>query len=200
VSVVDGSAALAPEAGDEAARLKRIHDEEFSAFAEDSYHTVEGILRAWCFDRDVVKDALHEAYLHGRVKWPVIRDYREPAGWIVTTARNKILNERDRRRRETATRPEGLDRAARQDPTEAWEAQDILRDWLQQLPPRQAEVFQMDRAGFSNREIALILGIADISVRSYKVAARQHLRRLAEAAGYTDSDGRRRTGDIHGPR
>jgi RNA polymerase sigma factor (sigma-70 family) len=196
-----------PEPGDEEAakkataeRLKKSYDEEFRDFTEHSYHTVERILRAWCWDREAVQDALQEAYLHGRVQWSKIRAYTEPVAWIIKTARNKILNEHDRRRREAAVPPEDLPPGPQQNLADAWEAQETLRGWLQRLPPRHAEVFQMSREGFSNHEIAHILGLADTSVRGYKTAARRQLRQLAEEAGYTDSDSRRRQGGAHGSR
>jgi RNA polymerase sigma factor (sigma-70 family) len=208
MSVVDGTAALTPEPIEgeaaqevEAACLKKSHDEEFRLFTEQSYHTVERILRAWCWDREAVQDALQSAYLQGRIQWPKIRTYTEPIAWTITTARNKILKEHDRRQREAATPPEHLPAGPQSDLADAWEAQEMLRSWLQQLPPRQAEVFQMAREGFSNNEIARILGLADISVRRYKAAAKQRLRQLAEETGYTDSDSRRQQqGGAHGPR
>ena len=177
-----------------------MYAEEFLVFTENSYHIVERGLRAWCFDRELVEDALHEAYLQGRVQWPKIRDYVEPAGWIVIVARNKILNEQSRRQREAARAPENLPPVPQPGPADAWEAQDLLRGWLHQLPPRHAEVFQMDREGFSNEDIARLLGLADISVRSYKAAAKSRLRQLAEAAGFVHPDTGRRSGGAHGPR
>lgn len=200
---IDGAAALAPEPShDEAAvaRLKALYDAEFREFTEATYHTVERILRAKCWEREVVQDALHEAYLHGRVHWHKIRRYTEPIAWVIKTAQNKILHEQTRILRESATAPENLPPKPHAVPTDSWEAQDMLRGWLQQLPPRHALVFQMSREGFSNQEIALVLGLAEISVRSYKASAKRHLRQLAETAGYTDSDGRRRRGDARGSR
>ena len=201
MSTVDGSAALAPEpADDAAARLKTEYDLEFQHFTEGSYHTVERILRARCPSPEVVQDALHESYLRCRVQWSKIRTYTEPIGWVITTARNKILKEYERLQREAAMAPEALPPVPQPDVADVWGAQDLLRGWLQQLPPRHAEVFQMSREGFSNREIAAVLGIAEISVRSYKAAAKGQLRRMAERAGYTDSDSRRRQGGDRGSR
>jgi RNA polymerase sigma factor (sigma-70 family) len=203
VTSIEGAAALAPKASDDEAalaRLKALYDAEFQEFTEATYHTVERILRAKYWERDLVQDALHEAYLHGRVHWHKIRDYTEPIAWVIKTARNKILRERDRIHRESATAPEDLPPKPQPGPTDSWEAQDLLRGWLQQLPPRHAEVFQMSREGFSNQEIAFVLGLAEISVRSYKASARKQLRQLAETAGYTDSDSRRRRGDARGSR
>ncbi|GAA0562379.1 hypothetical protein GCM10010172_51990 [Paractinoplanes ferrugineus] len=207
MSVVDGSAALLPEPADEEAaqqaddaRLKEIYDEEFGTFSVQSYRIAEGILRAGWRDHEAVKDALQTAYLHGRVHWPKIRSYTKPIAWIITTARNRLLKEHDRGRRETATAPEDLPTGAQPSLADTWEAQETYRGWLQQLPPRHAEVFQMSRHGFSNEEIARTLGLADTSVRHYKAAANRQLRQLAEQAGYKDSDSRRRPGGAHGSR
>jgi len=203
VTSIDGAAALATgSSNDEAAvaRLKARYDAEFHEFAEATYHTVERILRAKCWEREVVQDALHEAYLHGRVHWHKIRGYTEPIAWVIRTAQNKILREHTRIFRESATAPEDLPPKSQPEPTDSWEAQDMLRGWLQQLPRRHALVFQMSREGFSNQEIALVLGLAETSVRSYKASAKSQLRQLAETAGYTDSDSRRRRGDARGSR
>ncbi|WP_329017610.1 sigma-70 family RNA polymerase sigma factor [Micromonospora rifamycinica] len=204
---IEGTAALTPEPAGmstlrqaDAARLKAEHDQEFAAFAEDSYHTVERILRAECPDREVVEDALNEAYLHGRVQWHKLRGYAKPIGWVIVTARYKIRQDRHRRQREAAVAPEDLPPTPQPDIADVWEAQEALRTWLHQLPARQAEVFQMDREGFSNLEIARILGLTENSVRSYKVAARRRLRELAEEAGYPGPDGGRRQGGSRGSR
>ncbi|MEU4620790.1 RNA polymerase sigma factor [Actinoplanes sp. NPDC023801] len=206
MSALDGSAALASEPGDgeesqqaESVRLKKEHDAEFGVFFNQSYHSAERVLRARCWDPEMLRDALQEAYLEGRVQWAKIREYREPIASIITTARYKILKEQDRRQREAAPLPDEVPVGPQSDLADAWEAEELLRGWLQQLPPRHAEVFQMSREGFSNQEIARALGLTDNSVRSYKVAARQQLRQLAERAGYTDAKSRR-TGGAHGPR
>ncbi|WP_328341054.1 RNA polymerase sigma factor [Micromonospora sp. NBC_00421] len=204
---IEGTAARTPEPVDkeamrqaDAARLKARHDQEFASFAEASYHTVERILRAECRDREAVEDALNEAYAHGRDQWHKIRIYTKPVGWVITTARNKIRKDRQRRQRETAVAPEDLPPAPDSDIADVWEARETLRNWLHQLPSRHAEVFQMSREGFSNLEIARILGLTENSVRTYKVAARRKLRELAEKAGYTNPEGRRRQGGSRGSR
>ncbi|MET8525597.1 sigma factor-like helix-turn-helix DNA-binding protein [Micromonospora sp. NPDC005172] len=186
-----------PDAEAEAACRKAEHDREFAAFVEDSYHRVEQILLARCWDREVVQDALNDAYLHGRVQWPKIRSYAKPIGWLIITARNKIRKEQQRRQREATVAPEDLPPAPAGGAADSWEAEELLRTWLHQLPSRHAEVFQMDRAGFSNHEIARVLGLAESSIRAYKLAAKRRLRELAHEAGY---DGRRRLGGSRGPR
>ncbi|MFB9234904.1 RNA polymerase sigma factor [Plantactinospora siamensis] len=207
MSGVGGAAARIPGPVDgttareaEAACRKAEHDREFEAFTEGTYHIVERILRAACPDQAMVEDALNEAYLHGRVRWPKIRGYDAPIGWIITTARNKLRKERQRRQREAAVAPEDLPPATHSDIADAWEARATLEAWLHQLPSRHAEVFQLSRAGFTNQEIARLLSLADNSVRSYKMAAKRRLRELAEEAGYTDSEVRRQQGGTRGSR
>ncbi|MFI7081299.1 RNA polymerase sigma factor [Micromonospora sp. NPDC049903] len=205
---VEGTAALTPEPADreamrktEATRLKAEHDEQFASFVETSYHQVERALNARCRNRDLVEDALNEAYEDARIKWPALRDHVKPAAWVVLTARYKIRKAEQRRRREAATAPEELPLPlTAPDIADVWEAQEVLRTWLIQLPPRQAEVFQMDHDGFSNQEMARILGLTENSVRWYKTAAKKRMRELAEEAGYTDSEGRRREGGSRGSR
>ncbi|WBB73454.1 sigma-70 family RNA polymerase sigma factor [Micromonospora sp. WMMD1128] len=205
MSDIQGTAARTPADDEdarraEALRVKADHDREFATFVEGSYHTVERILRSVWWDREVVADALHEAYLHGRVKWPELRDHVRPIGWIVRTARFNLLKDRDRRQREAAVAPEDLPPAPHSDIADVWEAQETLRAWLRQLPARHAEVFQMSREGFSNQEIARILGLTENSVRCYKAAAKRGLGELAEEAGFTRSPGRRRQGGSRGSR
>jgi len=191
MSRVDGTVARTPEPGDEEAALKARHDAEFASFTESSYHTVEGILRSSCQDRDMVHNALAEAYLAGRAKWLQIRAYDKPIAWVITTARFKLLHERARQRtlvRREAAAARDLPSVTRGVPGDAFEAQELLRDWLRKLPPRQAEVFQLVRLGFTNTEIAHTLGVGEWSVRSYKSAALKRLRELAEEAGYGGDD------------
>ncbi|GIJ10146.1 RNA polymerase sigma factor [Micromonospora andamanensis] len=205
---VEGTAALTPEPADqeatrkaEAARRKAEDDQQFAAFVEASYHQVERALSAKCRDRGLVEDALNEAYLFGQIKWSTLRDHVNPAAWVVTTARYKIMKAEQSRRRETAVAPDELPPSTPQpDIADVWTAQEALRTWLHQLPRRHAEVFQMDHDGFSTQEIAHILGLTKSSVRWYRAAAKKRLRELAEEAGYTDSEGRRRPGGSHGSR
>ncbi|WP_405434319.1 RNA polymerase sigma factor [Micromonospora sp. NBC_00617] len=201
---MEGTAARMPEPADsaaareaEAARCKAEHDREFATFAETGYHIVERILLAGCRDRELVQDALNDAYLHGRVQWPKIRTHAKPIGWLIVTARNKIRKEQQRRQREAAVAPEDLPPVLHGGAADSWEAEELLRSWLHQLPSRHAEVFELERAGFTNHEIARLMGLAESSIRSYKLAAKRRLRELAQEAGY---DSRRRPGGSRGSR
>jgi RNA polymerase sigma-70 factor (ECF subfamily) len=69
-------------------------------------------------------------------------------------------------------------------PTNAQEARDLLAELLRQLPRRQSEILQMSLDGWSDEEIARVLGVAYNTVRTYKRVAKQRLRRIAEEAGF----------------
>lgn len=192
------SAARIPHHGDperHAAGLRKAHfDAEFARFVDHSYLRAERVLRSRCRDRDMVREALHEAYLTGRTKWADVRVYEEPLGWLIMTARHKLMHEWARLRRQATHTIEDVPPASLAEHADAWEAQEMLRGWLQQLPPRHAEVFQMSQEGFDNSDIARILCLADTSVRSYKTAAKRRMRELAQEAGFTAPSQRRRPG------
>jgi len=207
VTDIKGTAALTRRRTDsdalceaEADRLKDAHDQEFTRFMEESYQSVERILRSRWQDRQAVEDAVQDAFLHGRVKWSELRDHVERIGWIICTARYKLLKDHERRQREAVVAPEDLPPSPQSDIADAWEAQETLRGWLNQLPARHAEVFQMSQEGFCNQEIANILGLTENSVRSYKTAAKKRLRELAEDAGFNRSENGRHQGSDRGSR
>ncbi|GID26858.1 RNA polymerase sigma factor [Paractinoplanes brasiliensis] len=206
MNAVEGSAALTPAPDGtegpeaDAERLAAQHKQEFEGFAKKSYHQAERVLRAGCSDRQTVEDALHDAYLHARVKWEKLRDYDKPIGWVIKTARNKILKEHTRSRREAATAPHELPATSTADVADSHGAQDALNRWLQRIPPRHAEVFQMTQEVFTDQQIADTLGIAERSVHHYRALALKRLRELAAADGFTTPCRSPREGGDRGPR
>jgi RNA polymerase sigma factor (sigma-70 family) len=176
---VDGTGALASEPDDQTERLIA----EFKAFVEDSHPRVKRIMNAQCRDPQMVEDAMQEAYLQAMVKWPTVRAHEKPIAWVISTARNKIRQQRDRLPWESVTAPQDLPPVALNDPAGAWVDGENQRYWLLQLPARPAEVFAMSLEGFKNAEIARILGLTEMSVRSYKATAVRRLRELAREIG-----------------
>jgi RNA polymerase sigma-70 factor (ECF subfamily) len=69
-------------------------------------------------------------------------------------------------------------------PADSAEARELLRGWLSQLPPRQAEVFVLALDGWSDLEIAQMLGIAYNTARAYRQEGRRRLKELAREAGF----------------
>jgi len=108
------------------------------------------------------------------------------------TARYKLLVLRRRYRQDVVL---GLDEVPPErlaEPADAAEARELLRVWLPQLPPRQAEVFLLALEGWPDIEIARTLGIAYNTVRAYRQQARGRLKELAQEAGFDGPAGRGR--------
>ncbi|MBM2618801.1 RNA polymerase sigma factor [Actinoplanes sp. LDG1-06] len=206
MSVVSGSSALTPGPDDEARRkadeerLRALHLAEYHRFFEVSHHIAERVLRARWAHRETVQDALQDAYLQALVRWEKVRVHENPIAWVITTARYRIFHAYKKTQREAATAPDELPAVSEADVADVWRVQDSLRTWLQQIRPTHAEVFQMSHEGFTDREIAMTLGIAERSVQCYRAAARKRLRELAERDGFTTSDRDDREGDDRGPR
>ncbi|MBL7260497.1 RNA polymerase sigma factor [Paractinoplanes lichenicola] len=101
-----------------------------------------------------------------------------------TAAQDAEEEEYERTHRETATPPDELRAALTTDVADAHGAQDALRRWLQSIPARHAEVFQMTQEVFSDQQIADTLGITERSVHSYRALALKRLRELAASSGH----------------
>ncbi|MFY1687237.1 RNA polymerase sigma factor [Plantactinospora sp. WMMB782] len=164
----------------------------FEEFCQRNFVLVERFLLARCTDRGLVEDAVQEAFITARDKWDQIRHYEKPLAWLYKTARYKLLVAQRRRRPELTVSLEEVPPERLAEPADPAEARELLRGWLRQLPPRQAEVFVLTLDGWPDHEIAAILGIAYNTVRAYRQEARRRLRDLAQQAGFETPAGRDR--------
>jgi len=189
-------------------------DASFEEFCQQNFILVERFLLHQCPDHGLVEDAVQEAFVTARARWEQIRDYEKPLAWVYQTARYRLWMARHRGRPETTPEPDeplpclatparpgaaaadgGLGHpvgAAGELPVTAAAARHLLRGWLRQLPPRQAEVFTLALDGWSDHEIARVLGIAYQTVRSYRHEARRRLEELARRDGVDPGGGRGR--------
>lgn len=160
-------------------------DASFEEFCKDNTVAVERFLRSQCGDRELVLEAVQETFITARDKWEVIGQYEKPLAWVYKTARYKLMNEQARRRRESALPIEEVpSERLVAPPSDSREAQEWLLRCLRDLPERQAAVFALAFEGWTDPEIARILGLADNTVRTYKAAARRELKKRAEEAGF----------------
>ena len=149
-------------------------------------------------DRDTAEDLLQEVFLRA---WHQAHAFDETRGtvrgWLHRIAHNLALNEVRRRQR----RPQVNERAASTDPdgddyagcvdespgpaVDAWCADRDARlaQGLDQLPPRQRAVLMLYAAGFSQSEIASILGEPLGTVKSRMRRALCHLREALPVLG-----------------
>ncbi|WP_422773734.1 RNA polymerase sigma factor [Plantactinospora sp. WMMC1484] len=164
----------------------------FEAFCQRNFVLVERFLLAQCPDRGLVEDAVQEAFITARDKWEQIREYEKPLAWMYKTARYKLLVLRRRRRQDVEVSLDEVPPERLAEPADPAEARELLRGWLPQLPPRQAEVFMLALDGWADQEIAQLLGIAYNTVRTYRQEARSRLKELAQQAGFDTPAGRGR--------
>jgi RNA polymerase sigma-70 factor (ECF subfamily) len=81
-----------------------------------------------CGDIDTAEEAVQDAFVEALERWPVTGVPPSPAGWIVTTARNRAV---DRYRRESVRderHAEAERRLARDERSDEWEEEGPMRD------------------------------------------------------------------------
>jgi len=138
-------------------------------------------------DEDAAKDIVQEAY----IKLWVLRETLDPdrsiRALLYTIVRNLAFNLQRGRQREQAKRArlEATTVTEKQTIDEAIDAEvlsDRLDKWIEELPPRRREAFQLSRFdGLSHEAIAEIMDLAPRTVTNHIMLALQSLRdRLQE--------------------
>lgn len=156
----------------------------FEVFCHEYHPRVRRFLQGQCGDLDLVQEAAQEVFITAWAKWEHVRDFEKPLGWLIKTARYKLMAQQGLRRQNSLTTLDDVPDRLLAAPTNAQEARDLLAELLRQLPRRQSEILQMSLDGWSDEEIARVLGVAYNTVRTYKRVAKQRLRRIAEEAGF----------------
>jgi RNA polymerase sigma factor (sigma-70 family) len=143
-------------------------ESDFRALFAERYSNLFRYLNRISADPDLAADAAQEAFvrLYRRGTMP-----EEPRVWLVTVAHNvlrDVLRAGRRRRRllelHQASDPEPEDRSAPGASLEAAECRHQVRAALQLLPERERQMLLLRHEGYSYREIAGALGIAESSV------------------------------------
>ncbi len=162
-------------------------DENFAALFDAHFPRLFRYLDRLGGDPDLATDLAQEAFvrLYRRGAFP-----ESPEAWLFTVATNLFRNTRitARRRRRLLTPFRG--RAAHADPTadtaaplEAEEARRAVRAALDRLPERDRRLLLLSAEGFSYKELAGMLEIAEGSVGTLLARAREALKQeLAHAS------------------
>jgi RNA polymerase sigma factor (sigma-70 family) len=172
--------ALQPE-DDGALRRAAELDDSFVQFLGENYSKILRYLVWQCFDRHLAEDALHEALIVTMDKWDIVSTHERPLYWVRQTAWHKLLTLHDRQKWNDVVPLENVPDDV-VEPTSSYEAEMVLRQVLSQLPIQQRAVLALMVDGDSDEQIALQLGLAVTTVRTYKSEVRKKYRELFQSS------------------
>lgn len=155
-------------------------DDEFERFFLANYDAVLRVLVLTTGDRERATDATQEAFIRAYARWPKIRGYESPAGWVrrvaLNASRDSFRSDRRRRRRE-----ESVPLTTETPHADRYHSDSSAQEMLQSLPDRQREVatlFYVDDRSIA--EIASILQVNEGTVKSHLSDARDRLRSVVD--------------------
>lgn len=154
--------------------LVTVQSIDFGVFYRETWERVYRPLAVILRDHDLAREAVDEAMVRAFQRWPKVRTYDNPVGWVYRVALNYARNRLRRRWREL---PWGSVEPS-------WEMKTPhpeLMDALLELPLRQREVvvlrFLFD---WSVHDVAAALGIPDGTVKSRLHRAVTQLREVMQ--------------------
>jgi RNA polymerase sigma-70 factor (ECF subfamily) len=154
--------------------------EDFDRLYQTTYQQVFGTLMMILRNPAAAEDATQEAYFRAFRGWKHWKQRAPAEAWIYRIALNVAFSHRRRERlHEVGEVILRLGRPIDPDPT-ASEQPDLIRE-LRALPPKQSGVLVLRYLhGFTNREIAAVIGVPERTVASRLAAGKAHLRSRVE--------------------
>lgn len=149
----------------------------FDATFEREYERLVRSLAVSYGNHEAAADAVQDAFVAAHRRWRKLQTLDDPAGWIRRVALNRLIS---RHRHSLKTLP---DRGDSPDPSSPADNPDVedLRDAISDLPTRQRlSIVLHYLGGYSTREIAHLLDVAESTVRSNLHDGRLRLRRAIE--------------------
>lgn len=148
---------------------------DFDRLYRASYSRVRATLMGMLHDPAAAEDCAQEAFARALRSWSRWRPEAPAEAWVHRIAVNVAISHR-RRHRFAAILHERL-RARGDGPEHAIDREDLLAA-LRALPPRQAAAVVLRHLhGYTNREIAIALGVPERTVASRLATARERLQR-----------------------
>jgi RNA polymerase sigma-70 factor (ECF subfamily) len=150
---------------------------DFDRLYQATYQRIFRSLVALTGSPAAAEDCTQEAFLKAFKQWKGWNGSAPAEAWVHRIAINTAISYRRRERlREVGELVRRLGRPHHPDPTEAEIGPDLLRE-LKRLPPKQAVAIVLRHLhGYSNREIAAILGIPESTVATRLADAKKTLR------------------------
>ncbi len=158
---------------------------QFEVFYREEYGLVVALTYALSGSRAAAEDLAQEAFLRAHRDWESIGSHAAPGAWVRRVAINLAIGRFRRLRSEAAAKarlivPVSLEPAGPEF--------DAFWGEVRKLPKRQAQVVALHYVeDLSVGDIALVLGIAEGTVKALLHQARQRLERQLVAKGWLDS-------------
>ena len=164
--------------------------QDFERLYRATYGRLLGTVVIMVGDRAAAEDCLHEAYLKAFRRWPDWRPQAPAEAWLHRIAVNEALSYRRwAKLRGVGELLRRLGRPAESDLQSAGALSSDFLKALRMLPPKQrAAIVLRHYHGYTNREIAIALGVPERTVASRLAAGRDRLRR-GLGAGFETSSG-----------
>ncbi len=158
---------------------------DFDRLYEATYQRIFRSLVALTGSPAAAEDCTQEAFLKAFREWKNWNGAAPAEAWVHRIAINTAISHRRRERlREVGEVIRRLGRPHDPDPTQPEISPDILRE-VRQLPPKQAAAIVLRHLhGYTNRDIAGILGVPESTVATRLADARKTLR--ARLGDYRD--------------
>ncbi|HVB54483.1 MAG TPA: sigma-70 family RNA polymerase sigma factor [Candidatus Acidoferrales bacterium] len=155
--------------------------DDFDRLYQSNYQRIFAIAIVLLRDHAAAEDCTQEAFLRAFRDWPRWKDEAPAEAWLYRIAVNTITSWRRRERiREAGELVRRLGRPPTDTRGPSPDAIDMIAG-LRELPVKQAAVIVLRHLhGYSNREIALALGVPEQTVASRLAAGKARLRRLLD--------------------
>jgi RNA polymerase sigma factor (sigma-70 family) len=167
---------LTPDEGRFGANYRPGNKHDFDQLYRQTYLRIFATLVMILKDRAAAEDATQEAYLRAFRAWTGWKQDAPAEAWVHRIALNVAFSQRRREQvRDVGKLVLRLGRPQEPDPTAGFHPE-LWRE-LRALPPKQAAVIVLRHLhGYSNREIAITLGVPEATVASRLAAAKARLR------------------------
>lgn len=151
-----------------------IDDSDFDECFRVHYSRLVGLLSPVGPD---ASDAVQEAFVAALARWPTIRRYDDPIGWVRRVAINRMLNESRRVRRRDAA----LVRAFEREGVDPVRGDDELARAISALPRQQRMAITLHYLGQrSVAEVAADMSVSEGAVKHHLHVGRAKLRQRLE--------------------
>jgi RNA polymerase sigma-70 factor, ECF subfamily len=151
-------------------------DGSYEWFVHRHFDHLEKTLTLITLDEGLAADAAQEAFLRAYLKWPEVRAFADPVGWLYRVGINRCHDYRRQLKRAARL----FDRLAAsrdaEEPWEEWAPSVEFLSLLRQLSKQQRVAAVLFYAGdFYTAEIANIMHVSESAVKTHLARARESL-------------------------